>query len=127
MVAGKLIVSEEVFVDIARESLKKVEDVTRQNKKGAFSGLERLLTGKMTSKVIVKKADADGEEAAPGTVSFDLRLILVYGVNIPEVAEKVRETVAKDVSSITGYQVERVDITVEKVVRPEEMEKEAQA
>ena len=125
MVPGKLIVTEEVFVDIARASLQKVEDVTRQDRKGPLSGLGRILTGKLASTVNVKKADADEAEAAPGTVSFDLRLELVYGVNIPEVAIKVRDAVKKDVTAITGYEIERVDITVERLVRPEEIVKDA--
>lgn len=126
MVSGKLVVNEDVFVDISMAALQKVEDVIRQQRKGTFAGLSRLLTGKMASKINVQKSDSDEEKAVPGSVSFDLRLVMVYGVNIPEVAEKVREAVVKDVSSLTGYSVERVDITVEKLVRPEDLEKEAE-
>lgn len=124
-ITGKLIVNEDVFVDIAMAALHKVEDVIRQERKGAFSGLSRLLSGRMGSKVTVQKSDGDEDDFA-GNVTFDLRLVMVYGVVIPEVAEKVREAVIKEVSTITGYNVERVDITVERLVRPEEMEKEAQ-
>ena len=49
---------------------------------------------------------------------------MVYGVVIPEVAEKVRDTVIKEVNAITGYEVERVDITVEKLIHPDELGKE---
>lgn len=120
---GKLIVNEEVFVGIAMAALQKVEDVIRQERKSAFSGLSRLLTGKAGSKINVQKSDAE-DQSATGTVSFDLRLVMVYGVVIPEVAEKVRETLVKEVNTITGYEVERVDITVEKLAHPEEMESE---
>lgn len=108
-------------MDIAMASMQKVEDVIRRQRKGALAGLSRLLTGKMASKVSVQKTD--GEETFTGSVSFDLRLVMVYGVVIPEVAEKVREAVINDVTAITGYTVDRVDIIVEKLVRPEEMEK----
>jgi uncharacterized alkaline shock family protein YloU len=120
---GKLIVNEEVFVDIAMAALQKVEDVIRQERKSAFSGLSRLLTGKSGSKISVQKSDAE-DQAAAGSVAFDLRLVMVYGVVIPEVAEKVRDTVIKEVNAITGYEVERVDITVEKLIHPDELEKE---
>jgi len=116
-----LIVNEEVFADIAMAALQKVEDVIRQQRKGAFANLSRLLTGKLASKVAVQKTDGD-EDSFSGSVSFDLRLVVVYGVVIPDVAEKVREAVIKDVTAITGYTVDRVDITVEKMVRPEDME-----
>ena len=121
--SGKLIVDEEVFSDIAWAALHKVEDVIRQEKKGAFSGLSRLLTGKAGSKINVQKSDG-GDKAESGNVSFDLRLVMVYGVSIPEVAEKVREAVIKEVKTLTGYEVERVDITVEKLIHPEDMSKE---
>lgn len=121
--SGKLIVDEEVFSDIAWAALHKVEDVIRQEKKGAFSGLSRLLTGKAGSKINVQKSDG-GDKVESGNVSFDLRLVMVYGVSIPEVAEKVREAVIKEVKTLTGYEVERVDITVEKLIHPEDMSKE---
>ncbi len=108
---------------IAMAALHKVEDVIRQERKSTFSGLGRLLTGKGDSKITVQKSDGD-EQSPSGSVSFDLRLVMVYGVVIPEVAEKVRDTVVKEVSSITGYEVEKVDITVERLVHPEEIEKE---
>lgn len=115
---GKLIVNDEVFADIALAALQKVDDVIRQQRKGTLSGLSRLLTGKFASKINVEKSDGDEDL---GTVSFDLRLVVTYGVVIPEVAAKVREAVIKDVTTFTGYKVDRVDITVEKLVQPEEI------
>lgn len=122
-ITGKLVVNEEVFVDIAMAALQKVEDVIRQDKKSAFAGLSRLLTGKMASKVNVQKSEGE-DESFSGSVSFDLRLVMVYGVVIPDVAKKVREAVIEEVTSITGYTVDKVDITVDRLARPEEMEKE---
>ncbi|MDD2283709.1 MAG: Asp23/Gls24 family envelope stress response protein [Eubacteriales bacterium] len=118
---GKLIVNDEVFADIALAALQKVDDVIRQQRKGTLSGLSRLLTGKFASKINVEKSDGDEDL---GTVSFDLRLVVTYGVVIPEVAAKVREAVIKDVTTFTGYKVDRVDITVEKLVQPEEIANE---
>lgn len=122
-ITGKLIVNEEVFMDIAMAALQKVEDVIRQERKTAFSGLSRLLTGKAGSKISVQKSDSE-EQSLTGSVTFDLRLVMVYGVVIPEVAEKVREAIIKEVNTITGYEVERVDITVEKLIHPDETEQE---
>jgi len=122
-ITGKLIVNEEVFADIALAALRKVDDVIRQERKGTLAGLSRLLTGKFASKISVQKSD-DEEGDSLGTVSFDLRLVVTYGVVIPEVATKVREAVIKDVTTLTGYKVDRVDIIVEKLVQPEEIANE---
>ena len=121
---GKLIVNEEVFADIALAALRKVDDVIRQERKGTLAGLSRLLTGKFASKINVQKSDGDEVDSSLGTVSFDLRLVVTYGVVIPEVAAKVREAVIKDVTTLTGYKVDRVDIVVEKLVQPEEIANE---
>ena len=123
-ITGKLIVNDQVFVDIALAALQKVDDVIRQQRKGTFSDLSRLLTGKFASKINVQKSDSDEGDSGIGTVSFDLRLVVTYGVVIPEVAAKVREAVIKDVTTLTGYKVDRVDIVVEKLVRPEEIANE---
>ena len=122
MSTGRLVVAEDVFEDITKQALYKVEEVTRQKEKG---GIGRIFTGKLGSKVTVKKNDTESS-GSPGTVSFELRLTVAYGVNIPEVAEKVRDAVIKDINAITGYDVERIDITVDKLVRPEELEKSEQ-
>ncbi len=116
---GKLVVSEEVFGDIAQQALYKVEEVTRKKKSG---GIGRIFTGRLGSNVTVKKDDTESSDS-PGTVSLDLRLTVAYGVSIPEVAGKVRDAIIKDINAITGYDVERIDITVDKLVRAEDLEK----
>lgn len=123
-ITGKLIVNEQVFADIALAALQKVDDVIRQQRKGTFADLSRMLTGKFASKINVQKSDGDEGDSGLGTVSFDLRLVVTYGVVIPEVAAKVREAVIKDVTTLTGYKVDRVDIVVEKLVRPDEIANE---
>jgi uncharacterized alkaline shock family protein YloU len=122
MVLGRITVSDDVFVDVADAALQRVEEVFRKQKKGAFADLGRLFSGRFASKVGVQKSD--DEDGIGGTVTFDLKLSVVYGVNIPEMAAKVREAICRDIQSITGYVVERIDITVEKLVQPELKEPE---
>lgn len=110
-------------MDIAWAALLKVEDVIRQDKKSGIADLSRLLSGKAGTKISVQKSDSS-DPGHPGSVSFDLRLVMVYGVPIPQTAEKVRETVINEVKTLTGYDVERVDIIVERLIHPEEAEKE---
>ena len=54
-------------------------------------------------------------------VSLELKLTLVYGVRIPDVVAQVREKVTEEIESVTGYKVERIDISVEKLVKPEKL------
>jgi uncharacterized alkaline shock family protein YloU len=62
-----------------------------------------------------------------GEVAYELKLAVVYGVNIPEVAAKIREKIVEVVESITGYKVRQVDIVVDRIVEPRELENETSA
>ena len=62
MSTGRLVVSEEVFGDITQQALYKVEEVTRKKKTG---GIGRIFTGRLGSKVAVKKKAAKKKKAVP--------------------------------------------------------------
>ena len=125
MIAGKTIISEEVFVDLAKMAMSGIESVsTNTGQKISLVQLARLVADKVSPQISVKKTDAaetDVNEAVTvATVSFDLKVSVVYGQNIPAVVEKVRETVRNEVESITGYKVSNIDITVERLVKPDQ-------
>ena len=107
-------VTDDVFLDIARSAMQAVNEVARQEKKGALAELTQLFSERIAPQIVVKRADA--EIAA---VTFEIKLTLIYGVRIPEVVEKVRSAVKTEVESLTGYTVQRIDILVEKLIRPE--------
>ena len=91
-----------------------VNEVARQEKKGALAELTQLFSERIAPQIVVKRAEA--EVAA---VTFEIKLTLIYGVRIPEVVGKVRSAVKTEVESLTGYTVQRIDILVEKLIRPE--------
>lgn len=112
---GKTVINDEVFVDLAKAAMLNVNEVSCQERKGAWSGIAQIFADRFTPQISVKKDDS--EEQA--TVAFDLKLALLYGVNIPETVKRVREAILKDVEELTGYKVEKIDISVEKLVKPE--------
>lgn len=117
---GRTIISETVFVEIANQAMHSIEDVFSQGKKGAFSGLTKIFAGRLAPQISVKKIDAQDEESS-SSVSFDVKVGVLYGINIPEAAKKVREKIVSDVETMTGYNVERVDIYIDKIIKPEEV------
>lgn len=119
-VIGKTVISDEVFAELARASLQKVNEVFFQEKKGTLAELTTLIAEKFVPQIIIKKTETDTPENTKGTVSYEIKLSLIYGINIPEALKKVRETITNEVESITGYQVDRIDIFVEKLVRQEQ-------
>lgn len=118
--AGKTYVNDSVFVEVAREAMRKVEEVFVQEHKGGISSFTKAFTDRFTPQITVKKTEADELDEAPDSVSFDVKLTVVYGVKIPDVAQKVRDCVISDVEEITGYKVDKVDITIDKIVKYDE-------
>lgn len=119
-ILGKTVISDEVFNELARTALTKVNNVLVQEKKGGtFSGLTQVLTERLAPQISVKKVENTEDAGGYGSVAFDLRLTVLYGVKIPEAVNKVRLTIKDEVESITGYSVEKVDIIIDKIVKVE--------
>lgn len=112
----RTVLTDEVFVEIARSAMLKINEVARLEKKGALAELTQLFSERMAPQIIVKRVES---EATAPAVTFEIKLTLIYGVRIPEVVDKVRNSVKTEVESLTGVKVERIDILIEKLVRAE--------
>ena len=108
-------VTDDVFLEIARSAMQAVNEVARQEKRGALAELTQLFSERIAPQIIVRRPEPEVVAA----VAFEIKLTLIYGVRIPEVVEKVRAAVKAEVENLTGYAVQRIDVLVEKLVRPE--------
>ncbi|AEE91699.1 conserved protein of unknown function [Tepidanaerobacter acetatoxydans Re1] len=122
--SGKTFISDSVFIEIAKEAMRKVEEVYKQDKKGGLAGFTRMFVDRFTPQISVKKTDPTEFEESEGTVSFEVKVTVLYGVKIPEVAEKAREKIISEVETLTGYTVEKVDLVVERIIKPEDIQEE---
>ncbi len=132
MVGGKTIISEEVFADLAKTAMSKVDNVAAAPEDvSALAAVVKKVADRVIPQIIVKKTDAiagddDSQQATVGRVSFEIKITVVYGANIPETTTKLRQVLVDEVEHITGYQVDKVDVIVEKLVKAESVaEKEA--
>lgn len=132
MVGGKTIISEEVFADLAKTAMSKVDNVAAAPEDvSALAAVVKKVADRVIPQIIVKKTDAiagddDSQQATVGRVSFEIKITVVYGANIPETTTKLRQVLLDEVEHITGYQVDKVDVIVEKLVKAESVaEKEA--
>ena len=132
MVGGKTIISEEVFADLAKTAMSKVDNVAAASDEGGtLAAVVKKVADRVIPQVIVKKTDAiagdeENQQATIGHVSFEIKITVVYGANIPETTTKLRQVLLDEVERITGYQVDKVDVIVEKLVKAEvATEKEA--
>ena len=132
MVGGNTIISEEVFADLAKTAMSKVDNVAAASDEGGtLAAVVKKVADRVIPQVIVKKTDAiagdeESQQATIGHVSFEIKITVVYGANIPETTTKLRQVLLDEVERITGYQVDKVDVIVEKLVKAEvATEKEA--
>ncbi len=121
MTESKLVIQEDVFVDITKNALQKVNEVFREEKKGTLAGLTQVFAEKIIPHIAIRKIDSENSEQ-PGSVSLDMKLSLVYGVKIPEAVHNVKEAVTLEIENLTGYKVEKIDIIVDKLVKPDKIE-----
>ena len=132
MIGGKTIISEEVFADLAKTAMGKVENVAVASDDGStLASVVKKVTDRVIPQVTVKKTDAvssddENQQGTIGHVSFEIKITVIYGANIPETTTKLRQVLLGEVERITGYQVDKVDVIVEKLVKSEaSVEKEA--
>lgn len=124
---GKMTISDEVFVELAKTAMQKVDNVvTDSQTKDTFGKVVKNALQKFIPDIHVKTNDknkekVEVEEQVIPVVSLELKLTLVYGVRIPDVVAQVREQVKNEIESVTGYKVEKIDISVDKLIKPEKL------
>lgn len=123
MVSGKTVISDEVFIALVKEAMAKVESVDISiEEDNSLKSFAKRLTERVVPPIIVKKTDAvnaEGEQAAAGHVSFEVKIAIVYGAVIPKVIVALREEIVNDVEALTGYVVDKVDVVIDKIVKPQ--------
>lgn len=101
---GTVLISEEVICTIAAAAVLEVEGVESLNT-NIGSDLAEMLGVKNQSKGI--KLSVDGKNA---TIECDI--VVCYAYDVIEVAKNVQAGVKNAVESMTGFAVEKIDVTV---------------
>ena len=126
MIGGKTIISEEVFADLVKTAMSKVGSVAVSTGEGStLAVIAKKVAERVVPQVNVKKTDAitgEGDQGTVGHVAFEVKVTVIYGANIPDTVVALREMIVKEVETITGYQVDKVDVLVEKLLKSEELE-----
>ena len=109
--AGGVTIADGVVTKITLEALKGIEGV------GALGGgsggvLSSLIGDKATSGISV--------DVREGSVDIDISMAVLYGHNVPAVAEQCRTSVKEKVESLTGLTVRAVNVLVTDVQFPEQ-------
>lgn len=97
---GTINIAEDVVAAIVADTVKEIEGV------GAMS---QNVTEQLSGKKAVRGVRVEKIEDA---IVIDLYLMARYGYAIPEVAQKVQESVSTAVGGMTGFQVKEVNVHV---------------
>lgn len=103
--SGNVKISEEVIATISQIAVSEVEGIIGTG--GSFAGeIKQILSKKtMTGKGV--KVQINETE-----VTIDINVIVKYGTKIPEAAWEIQESVKKNVESMTGLTVCKVNVHV---------------
>ena len=120
---GRTSIADAVVAKIAGVAAREVNGVHEMGKGAAraFGALKgKLPVGSSTP------APAQGVSVEVGErqAAVDLDLVTEYGVNIPDVAQSVRENVISRVEGMTGLEVTEVNVTVDDVWLPDQESQE---
>lgn len=114
--ADSIRVSSEVIRKIVGIAVGKVEGISGMSA-GLVGGIAERLGQRDLSKGI-KVHQFDNQ------ITIDINVIVEYGVKIPEIAEKLQDTVRQAVEDTTGYQVNTVNLHVQGIQIPRSKDEE---
>lgn len=112
---GDVRIADEVVAIIAGISAMDVDGVVSMA--GSGGSLQKEIISRLGNKVLSKGVKIHMEE---GRVRADLSVVLDYGCSIPEVTAAIQEKVKNEIETMTGLEVEAVNVQVADVKLEEE-------
>ncbi len=117
-------ISNDVIAVIAGVAVSEVQGVSSMA--GSFAGgISEVLSGKknLAKGIKVEKSDSN--------IKIDVNIIVEYGTRIPDVAFEIQNRVKTSVETMTGLQVEEVNVHIQgvntEVIKQEEAETEEES
>jgi uncharacterized alkaline shock family protein YloU len=110
------------LVKIEDEVLGAIASITAKKIPGVHKIATSFVGGIMQ---IIKKTPDAGIKVIvrEGEVGFQLKLIVDYGINIPEVTWKVQKAIKEEIEKASGLKISAIDVFIEGVYYPEEEKK----
>ena len=71
---GKTFINDSVFIEIAKEAMRKVEEVYKQERKGGLAGFTRMFVDRFAPQITVKKTDPTNLKNQRGLYPLKLKL-----------------------------------------------------
>ncbi len=112
---GEIKIHNEVIIAIVRRAAIEIDGV-KKIASGFKKGLRLFLGRRRFSRGVIVEKTKDGD------VKITVSLVVLFGVNILDVVNKVQANVKKMLEQMTGIIPVEIDVEVEKVVQEKDME-----
>ncbi len=111
-VPGAVKIHENVIATIVRRIACSVEGVSKISGSSFVDNIAEMVgSKKMHDRSIIV-------DMGESSVSVEVSINLLYGVQLPKVAAAVQEAVAKEITKLTGLKVARINIIVREIEDP---------
>ena len=111
-VSGVVKVHENVICSIIRKAACSVPGVARLTGNTLMDNIAEFVGSSRNSDRAISL------EMGDNTVTIQIRLVFIYGVNAGEVARNVQRTIAEEVGRITGMEVPQIDVIITDLEEP---------
>jgi len=121
---GKTVIADEVVAKIVALATKEIQGVHDMGTFGLGDSISGLATG-LAQKVGQTGQSTQGVNVEVGEreVAADIKIVVEYGVSIPQVATAVRRSIISRVHSMTGLTVKEINIDISDLYFAEEAKK----
>ena len=110
---GDIKIHENVVASLVRQAALEQEGVSRLAGSALVDDIANLVgSRRMQSRAITVELGEDGR------VGIEIKLNLVFGFRIPDVAERVQKAVIGTVEETTGMTVTRVNVVIQEIEEP---------
>lgn len=117
---GEIKIHDSVFASLARKATLSVEGVSRLSGNAFVDNIAEIVGSKrMQARALTVQVDELNR------VMIEIKINILLGYNIPEVAEKVQNCVIDSVENVTGMTVGAVNVIVQDVEDPADLAAEA--
>ena len=116
---GDVKIHENVIASLARRATLKIEGVSRLAGSLLMDNIAEIVGSRRMQERSITVSMDDGNR-----VSLEIKINIIIGYRMPEVAAAVQKAVISDIESATGMTVTKVNVLIQEVEEPEEPEKE---
>ena len=114
---GIIKIYENVIIEVIKKAAYSVDGVTRLSSGTFVDSIANLIgSQKISDRSIVINIDGD-------ILTAEVKVNILYGEHIPEVAARIQSTISDEVKRITGLTVAKVDVIIQEVENNLEIEK----